>query len=109
VGDIKLVSYALDSGTMDELKAYARDVRGALGSGVIALALDVDEPQLFVTVSEDLVSRGFGAGELVQAAAARIAGKGGGRPDMAQARGSDRSGVTAAFAVIGEAIAAGHG
>ncbi|HEY8198776.1 MAG TPA: alanine--tRNA ligase [Candidatus Limnocylindrales bacterium] len=109
VGDIKLVSYALDSGTMDELKAYARDVRGALGSGVIALALDVDEPQLFVTVSEDLVSRGFGAGELVQAAAASIAGKGGGRPDMAQARGSDRSGVTAAFAVIGEAIAAGHG
>ena len=106
VGGIKLVSHAIDSGTMDELKAYARDVRGVLGSGVIALALDADEPQLFVTVSDDLVSRGLGAVALVHAAAASIAGKGGGRPDMAQARGTDRGGITAAFAVIGEAIAA---
>ena len=36
--------------SMDALKAAARDVRGALGSGVIALGLDADEPQLFVTV-----------------------------------------------------------
>ena len=106
VGGIKLVSHAIDSGTMDELKAYARDVRGVLGSGVIALALDADEPQLFVTVSDDLVSRGLGAAALVHAAAASIAGKGGGRADMAQARGTDRSGIGAAFAIIGEAIAA---
>ena len=37
------------------MKGVAKDVRGALGSGVIALGLDGDEPQLFVTVSDDLV------------------------------------------------------
>ena len=39
-------------------------------SGVIALGLDADEPQLFVTVSDDLVARGIAAGSLVQAAVA---------------------------------------
>ncbi len=49
---------ALAFESMDALKAAARDLRGALGSGVIALGLDADEPQLFVTVTDDLVARG---------------------------------------------------
>ena len=44
--------------SMDALKASARDVGKALGSGVVALVLDAEEPQLFVTVSDDLVGRG---------------------------------------------------
>ena len=56
----------------------------------IALALDADEPQLFVTVSDDLVARGTAASALVQAGAPVIDGKGGGRPEMAQARGTRR-------------------
>jgi alanyl-tRNA synthetase len=89
---------------MHELKAYAKDVRGVLGSGVIALALDADEPQLFVTVSDDLVAKGTAANALVQAGASAIGGKGGGRPEMAQARGTGRDGIEAAFAAIGAAL-----
>ena len=55
-----------------------------LGSGVVALALDADEPQLFVTVSDDLVARGISAGDLVTAAMPALEGRGGGRPGMAQ-------------------------
>ena len=45
--------------------APPRTSAACLGSGVIALGLDADEPQLFVTVSDDLVARGISAGDLV--------------------------------------------
>jgi alanyl-tRNA synthetase len=86
--------------SIDELKAAAKALRGILGPGVIALALDADEPQLFVTVSEDLVGRGVAAGDLVRAAATEIDGRGGGRPEMAQARGTRRDGLDAALEAI---------
>jgi len=67
-------------------------------------ALDVDEPQLFVTVSDDLVAGGISAGSLVQAAMPHLHGRGGGRPQMAQGKGSRRDGLDAAFASIRDAI-----
>jgi alanyl-tRNA synthetase len=100
VGGTLLAAFAGAFPSMDEVKGYAKDVRGALPSGVIAIALDADEPQLFVTVSDDLVARGIGAGDLVRAAAPAIDGKGGGRPEMAQGRGTRRDGVPAALAAI---------
>ena len=85
---------------MDALKASARDVSGALGSGVVALGLDAEEPQLFVTVSDDLVERGISAGDLVTAAMPALEGRGGGRPGMAQGRGTRREGLADALAAI---------
>jgi alanyl-tRNA synthetase len=97
---IKLVAVALPYPSMDALKAAARDVSGVLGTGVVAMALDADEPQLFVTVSDALVTRGISAGELVAAAMPAIDGRGGGRPAMAQGRGHRREGLADAFAAI---------
>ena len=102
---VRLVSWSGDAGSIDELKGYARDVRSALGDGVIALGLDADEPQLFVTVSDDLVAKGVAAGALVQAAAAAIDGRGGGRPQMAQGKGTRREGLDEALAAIKAALA----
>jgi alanyl-tRNA synthetase len=67
---------------------------------VIALGLDADEPQLFVTVSDDLVGRGIAAGDLIREAMAAIDGRGGGRPEMAQGRGNRREGLPAAFDAV---------
>ena len=67
---------------------------------VIALVLDANEPQLFITVSDDLVTRGISAGDLVTAAMPALAGRGGGRPNMAQGRGTRREGVAEALAAI---------
>jgi len=103
--DIRLVSHVGPYESIDAMKSAAKDVRGALGSGVIALALDADEPQVFVTVSEDLVGRGLSAGELVKAAVAAIDGKGGGRPEMAQGKGSRREGLNEAMEAIRAALA----
>jgi alanyl-tRNA synthetase len=93
-----LVAAALPFESIDALKAFARDLSAVLGSGVVALALDGEEPQLFVTVSEDLVARGISAGELVTAAMSALGGRGGGRPAMAQGRGTNRAGLAQALA-----------
>jgi alanyl-tRNA synthetase len=97
---IRLVAAALPFPSMDALKASARDVSGSLGSGVVALGLDADEPQLFVTVSDDLVARGISAGDLVTLAMPALEGRGGGRPGMAQGRGTRREGLGDALAAI---------
>ena len=97
---VRLVTHAAPYESIDALKGSARTVSTTLGSGVVALALDADEPQLFVTVSPDLVTRGISAGELVKAAMPAIDGRGGGRPEMAQGKGSARSGLPAALAAI---------
>jgi len=106
---IRLVAHAGPWASIDELKAAAKETRVLLPSGVIALGLEADEPQLFVGVSDDLVARGVAAGDLVRAAMAHLEGKGGGRPEMAQGRGSRRDGLPAALGAIRAALAAGGG
>ncbi len=106
---VRLVAHAGSWASIDALKAAAKEVRAILGSGVIALALDADEPQLFVTVSEDLVARGISAGDLVRTAVAAIDGRGGGRPEMAQGKGSRREGLPDALAAVRAAVAATTG
>jgi alanyl-tRNA synthetase len=106
---IRLVAHAGPWASIDELKAAAKETRALLPSGVIALGLDADEPQLFVGVSDDLVARGVAAGELMRVAMAHLDGKGGGRPEIAQGRGSRRDGLPAALGAISAALAAGGG
>ncbi len=97
---VRLVAAALPFESLDALKATARDLSSLLGSGVVALALDADEPQLFVTVSPDLVERGVSAGDLVLAAMPALDGRGGGRPTMAQGRGTRRAGLADALTAL---------
>jgi alanyl-tRNA synthetase len=103
---VRLVSFAGPYESIETLKGAAKDIRGTLGSGVIALGLDADEPQIFVTVSDDLVASGLSAGELVRSAVAAIDGKGGGRPEMAQGKGSRRDGLADALAAVDAAVRA---
>jgi alanyl-tRNA synthetase len=105
---VRLVSFAGPFVSIDAMKSVAKDVRAGLGSGVIVLGLDAEEPQVFVTVSDDLVARGVAAGELVRAAVAPIDGKGGGRPEMAQGRGAKREGLAKAMAAVAEHLRNGH-
>ncbi len=106
---VRFVGWHGDLESVDALKALARDVRGAMPGGIIALGLDADEPQLFVTVSDDLVERGIAAGSLVQQAVSAIEGRGGGRPQMAQGKGTRREGLGEAIAAVRAAAAARAG
>ena len=95
---------SLDLDGIEALKGFAKDVRGSVPSGVIAVVLDADEPGIFVTVSDDLVARGIAAGALVQAAMAALGGRGGGRPEMAQGKGTRRDGLAEALAAVRDAL-----
>ena len=101
---VRLVSFAGPYESIDALKGAAKDLRGVLGSGVIALGLEADEPQVFITVSDDLVGRGISAGDLVRIAIGPIGGKGGGRPEMAQGKGSRPEGLAEALEWVSAGI-----
>jgi alanyl-tRNA synthetase len=106
VDGVRFVAHAAPFDSMKELQSFARELRAELGSGVIALGLEADEPQLFVTVSDDLVARGVSAGQLVSRGAPEMDGRGGGKPEMAQARGTRRDGLTDALDAIRSALSA---
>jgi alanyl-tRNA synthetase len=101
---VRLVSFAGPFESIDAMKGVAKDVRGILSSGVIVLGLEADEPQVFVSVSEDLVERGIAAGDLVRTAVAAIDGRGGGRPEMAQGKGTRRDGLGDALGAVRAAL-----
>jgi alanyl-tRNA synthetase len=102
---VRLVAATIPYESMDALKAASKEVRAALGSGVIAMFLDAEPPQVWVTVSDDLVTRGLSAGDLVKVAAGPIGAKGGGRPQMAQGMGTRRDGLAEAEAAVRTSIA----
>ncbi len=101
---IKLVAFSGSFDSPEQWKAYVKEIRGVLGSGVIALVMDGDAPQIFVTVSPDLVARGVSAGELVKVALKPMEGRGGGRPEMAQGMGTRRDGIGGALAAIADTL-----
>jgi alanyl-tRNA synthetase len=94
---VTLVTLAAPFESIEAMKGFAKEVRAALAPDVVALGLDADEPQIFVTVGDEGVAKGISAGDLVRLATAEIDGKGGGRPEMAQGRGAKREGLPAAL------------
>jgi len=89
VNGVKTLVATLDGVAVPELRIVMDDLRNRLSSGVILLASVNDGRISFIAgVTKDLVSR-IKAGELVKFVAAQVGGKGGGKPDMAQAGGTD--------------------
>jgi len=101
---VKLVAYSNAFESAEQWKSFVKEIRAALGSGVIALAFDAETPQIFITVSQELVERGISAGELVKVAMKSMEGRGGGRPEMAQGMGSRRDGIASALAAIADTL-----
>jgi alanyl-tRNA synthetase len=106
---VRLVTLAGPFESIDAMKGYSKEVRAALGSGVIALGLDAEAPQVWVTVSDDLVAAGVSAGALVRSVAVHIDGKGGGRAEMAQGMGTRREGLGEALEAVAAELRARDG
>ncbi len=97
VGDAKVLAARLDGVDPKSLRDTLDQLKNKLGSAVILLAaVNGDRVNLIAGVTKDLTDR-CRAGDLVKLAAEQVGGKGGGRPDMAQAGGTDPAGVTAAL------------
>lgn len=82
------------------LRTMVDDLKNQLGSTVIVLATVVEgKVSLIAGVSKDVTDR-VKAGELIGMVAQQVGGKGGGRPDMAQAGGTDAADLPAALASV---------
>ena len=97
VNGIKLLAAVVEGFNSKALRDTVDQLKNKLGSSVVVLASsDGGKVSLVAGVSKDLTAK-VKAGELVNMVAEQVGGKGGGRPDMAMAGGSDPSGVPAAI------------
>ncbi len=97
VGGVKVLATRAEGATKKELRSLVDDLRDKLGSGVVLLAAEDDgRVTLALGVTKDLTAR-LRAGDLVSEVATIVGGKGGGRPDFAQAGGDDASRLDEAF------------
>ena len=101
VAGVRVVAARLDGLDAKALRAAVDQLKEKLGSAVIVLGgVDAQgKVTLVAGVTADLTGR-LKAGEVVAAAAAKVGGKGGGRPDFAQAGGADADGLAAALALV---------
>ena len=89
VAGIKMIATVLSGVSGKELRGHGDALLDKLGSGVVVLgAADGAKASLLVKVSKDLTGK-IRAGDVVRTLASEIGGKGGGRPDMAQAGGRE--------------------
>ncbi len=106
IAGIKVIASRIDGVAAKELRGMVDQLRDQLRSGVVLLAVEAEgRVSLALGVTQDLTAR-FGAGDLIREVAQIVGGKGGGRPDFAQAGGSDPSQLEAAFDRL-EALIAG--
>lgn len=97
---VKLLVSELASIEPKMLRTMVDDLKNQLGSTVIVLATVVEgKVSLIAGVSKDVTDR-VKAGELIGMVAQQVGGKGGGRPDMAQAGGTDAAALPAALASV---------
>lgn len=100
VKGIKVLSKAVEGYNAKTLRDTVDQLKNKLGSSVVVLASVEDgKISIVVGVSKDLVAK-VKAGELVNMVAMQVGGKGGGRPDMAMAGGSDVSALPQALASV---------
>ncbi len=100
VAGVSVVCAKTGAPNMKALRDLADDVRSRLASGVLCLTAEEDgKVHMIVAVSKDLHGR-FTAPDLIKIAAAPVGGSGGGRPDLAQAGGTEPKGVEDAFAAL---------
>ncbi|SNY75113.1 alanine--tRNA ligase [Enterobacter sp. CC120223-11] len=100
INGVKLLVSELTGVEPKMLRTMVDDLKNQLGSTIVVLATVADDKvSLIAGVSKDVTDR-VKAGELIGMVAQQVGGKGGGRPDMAQAGGTDAAALPAALASV---------
>jgi len=106
IGDVKVLGVQVAEGTnMAALRELAEKLRDKLGGQAVVLAASRNGPkaQLSLMVTKKSDDR-LNAGKLIKPIAAHVGGSGGGRPDMAQAGGTEIGGIDKAVAAVYDVV-----
>ncbi len=99
VKGVKLLAVSLKGVDMNGLRDLGDQMKTKIGEGVVVLISECDGKVNLVTMATDeAMSKGAHAGNLVKAIAPKVGGGGGGRPNMAQAGGKNPAGIADAIA-----------
>jgi alanyl-tRNA synthetase len=104
VGDIPVIVETVDQGTPEQLRLLVDGLRDHFQGIAVLATIAEGKVSLLAYVSPDWVKKGFHAGKLVNELASKVGGKGGGRPDLAQAGGKDTNLLPAALASVEELL-----
>lgn len=105
VGDTPLLAVKVDEMDAKSLRTLSDQIKSKLGSGVIVLAtVSGGKISIITGVSKDLTKK-YHAGNLMRELAAKLDGKGGGRPDMAQGGGNNPAALDGALEWVKEWVA----
>jgi len=97
VKGVKVLAHRVDNLERAQLRTLVDQLRDKIGSGVVVLGSATDgNVALIVGVTKDLTAR-VQAGKVIGAVAQKVGGKGGGRPDLAEAGGKDAAALDAAL------------
>jgi alanyl-tRNA synthetase len=105
VGETAVHAVRVSQADAETLRLLADIFRRSHPSGALAVASVIDEkPLMVVSISDDLAARGLHAGELAKAAAKILGGGGGGKPNLAQAGGTNPDELPAALQAFLNAV-----
>ena len=108
-GSYKAVIARMDGLEAGELREAWDAIRDKANGGDVACFLTTVTPEgkvaMLSAATDGAVAAGFGAGDVIRKVAGLVGGRGGGRPNMAQAGGKDASGIEAALAAVREMLA----
>ena len=109
LGSYKAVVARMDGLEAGELREAWDAIRDKVGGADVACVLATATPEgkvaLLAAGTDGAVKAGFGSGDIIKKIADLVGGRGGGRPNMAQAGGKDASGIDAALAAAREMLA----
>ena len=97
---VKVLAHRVDNLERTQLRTLVDQLREKIGSGVVVLgSASNGSVSLIVGVTKDLIGR-VQAGKVIGPVAQRVGGKGGGRPDLAEAGGKDAAALDSALAGV---------
>ena len=100
VRGVKVLAHRVDNLERAQMRTLVDQLRDKIGSGVVVLGSATDgNVALIVGVTKDLTSR-IQAGKVIGPVAQKVGGKGGGRPDLAEAGGKDPEALDAALGEV---------
>ena len=105
INGVNVIAFAVEGVDVKTLREMADKVKEKQASAIIVIASKLQDKISFViSVSQDIVKKGYAAGKIAKQFAAKIEGSGGGKPDFAQGGGKKTDNLKSVIENIGEIL-----